>query len=78
MSTDKLKYDSTGAGEFVRGGVGVDFASPGGNSKDPAGATATVSADGDAADAKPVAAWGGVSSAKPTGGFARPGGDQGI
>ena len=77
MSTDKLKYDSTGAGEFVRGGVGVDFASPGGNSKDPAGANATYDGDGDT-DAKPVAAWGGVSSAKPTGGFARPGGAQGI
>jgi len=75
VSVDKLKYDSTGAGEFVHGGVGVDFAAPGGNSKDPA---SNGAADASFADNKGgVTGAPGGQSGSPSG-FARPGGAEGI
>jgi len=79
MSTDKLKYDSTGAGEYVRGNTGIKFAAPGGATKDPSVSTGSGA---DSEFAERTAGGGatkvpGARSGSPSG-FARPGGAQSI
>lgn len=73
---DKLKYDSTGAGEYVRDGQsGIAFTRPGGReiNKD----RSDITPDKVGNDPQPDGGFGkSPSSGGSVGGFARPGGAQ--
>lgn len=78
MPADRLEYDSTGAGEFVRDGQAVvmdGFAGPGGDSRLPAAADSMIPAVGATEGGKVTD--GAMPNGQPSG-FARPGGTQGI